>query len=791
MLTACLASSVAALLLASTTIAAVAGGCPNETRRSELGSTLLPDCRAYELVSPVVKNGWEVQVRRANESHVTMTSFGSFVGNNQASVFDLYDAGRSANDGWLTAPVDEPPGFVNAGNGEGNLKLENSDLNSGIDVLAPLSSSSAHNLYIRDLPSGSPSEVGPMLSPAAVESNLSAVVADRLLSLPSASADLGSVLFAIEGPTTEFNGANYLWPGDGTVDNTGSGRFPFGFFSLYGYRSVRNSTPELVGVDNERHLISQCGTSLGFPREGVFTYWQARESYNAISGDGSHVFFTAAGATRGPEGNGCTDAGTGRGPSADELYARIDGLETVSISEPALGVPGRPCTGLCREDENQENGHTRSAGVFQGASEGGSKVFFLTSQPLVNADEDETPDLYVAEVGGESGHSEVTRLVQVSHDANPGEAAEVQGVTRVAGDGSRVYFVARGVLTKEANPVGAISLPGADNLYVYDTNTGRTAFIGDLCSDAETSGLVSDSLCPRGLNAKTPEEKGLNDLQNWQAKDERPADVNSCKPDLCEVGRFLVFASYAHLTPDDTSGVAQIFEYDAENATLVRVSVGQAGFSDDGNMSAESPRIIFPSYTDNQNPAPQLTTVSADGAFVVFQSNEALTSQAAEGYGNVYEYHDGEVSLISDGQDRSSGFTGGSSTSLLGMDESGTDIFFTTADQLVPQDGDTQVDVYDARIDGGFGPIAAPPTCDADGCQGALAPAPAAPVVGSTVQPAGEDIVESSSIRPIVKVKQKTSPKKKRRRVKARHAKPRLSKAGRKARAGGARHGSS
>ena len=362
---------------------------------------------------------------------------------------------------------------------------------------------------------------------------------------------------------------------------------------------------------------------------------------------------------------------------------------------------------------------------------------------------------------------------------------------RVSGDGSRVYFVARGVLTGEADPVGAAPQSGADNLYVYDTDTGRMAFIGDLCSDAETSGLVSDSLCPRDLNSKTPEEKGLNDLQDWQAKDERPADVNSCKPDLCEAGRFFVFASYAHLTPDDTSGVAQIFEYDAKAATLVRVSVGQAGFGNNGNTSLESPRIAFPSYTDNQNPAPQLTTVSADGAYVVFQSNDALTPRAAAGYGNVYEYHDGEVSLISDGQDRSSGITGGSSTSLLGMDESGIDIFFTTADQLVPQDGDTQVDVYDARIDGGIAPLATSPACEGDGCQGALASAPSAPAVDSAIQPAGEDIVEPPSFRPSVKVKKKASVRKKSRRVKAKHAKHRRSKADRKAGAGGARHGSS
>jgi hypothetical protein len=35
---------------------ALAAGCPNEEIREEQGSTHLPDCRAYELVSPVKEN---------------------------------------------------------------------------------------------------------------------------------------------------------------------------------------------------------------------------------------------------------------------------------------------------------------------------------------------------------------------------------------------------------------------------------------------------------------------------------------------------------------------------------------------------------------------------------------------------------------------------------------------------------------------------------------------------------------------------------------------------------------
>ena len=41
-------------------VAVGAEGCPNESLRTELGSSLLPDCRAYEMVSPSYKEGYQM-----------------------------------------------------------------------------------------------------------------------------------------------------------------------------------------------------------------------------------------------------------------------------------------------------------------------------------------------------------------------------------------------------------------------------------------------------------------------------------------------------------------------------------------------------------------------------------------------------------------------------------------------------------------------------------------------------------------------------------------------------------
>jgi hypothetical protein len=159
--------------------------------------------------------------------------------------------------------------------------------------------------------------------------------------------------------------------------------------------------------------------------------------------------------------------------------------------------------------------------------------------------------------------------------------------------------------------------------------------------------------------------------------------------------------------------------------------------------------------------------VSNDGSYVVFQSPDGLTPGALNGivrtggegqqYGlnNVYEFHDGNVYLISDGLDTSS-VENGSAVQLEGISSSGEDIYFRTADQLVPQDLDTEVDIYDARIDGGFpAPVSLLPSCSGDACQGELSSAPVLLSPGSEFQAGGNPPLTGSEPAPAAKPKSK------------------------------------
>lgn len=656
--------------------------CPNESLRAELDSVELPDCRAYELVSPAIKYGWPVSLSQVSSDgdRAIALSLGGLPGSDQIALLNYYELVREP-EGWKTAPLNMPTGYVTPGGP--TLLAASPDLSHGLFEYRSSAIADARNtaFYVRGLPGGSLEEAGPRISLAALQSTPASDTLNS--SVPSVSGDMSHVLFTLNGPEYVFEELlDYVWPGDTTALRQSG----VGWTSLYEYGGTTGPAPLLVGVDGGGRLISQCGTSLGYPSGGRFTALQADELYNALSTpDGSRIFFTVA---AGP-------CGEGAGPPVNELYAREEysaGVwRTVAISEPTSG-PGGDCSACAVADPQDA--------VFQGASEDGSKVFFLSWQRLLKGAEGQ--NLYEYDFDAQSG----LKVLLV--------APNVQGVARVAENGSRVYFVAQGVLTLAANPVGDVARAGADNLYAYDTRTAESSFVGGLAA---------------------------GDERDWQTEDNRPVDVT---PD----GRFLVFSSSADLTPGDGSSSPQVFEYDSHTNTLVQVSRVQGGRG--GEFAAE---IANPNYTGSVDPSAQWTSVSNDGSVVVFQSEAALTPHAIVGYVNVYEYQDGRVSLISDGQDRSIGPGGIDSVSLLGVDGSGRDIFFTTADRLAPQDGDTQEDVYDARVGGGFltTPRAA---CEGDGCQGGLAGDPSFAVPGSLSQPVGKR-VPAPAVKPVAKAKAK------------------------------------
>lgn len=108
---------VACLTAALTSTAAYADDCPNAEIRAAQGATHLPDCRAYELVSPPKKNGNPVFAPfavRAAGGGIAYTSTGVFSDPAGSSLTGNYISRRTA-DGWSTVGINPPTHGRNAG----------------------------------------------------------------------------------------------------------------------------------------------------------------------------------------------------------------------------------------------------------------------------------------------------------------------------------------------------------------------------------------------------------------------------------------------------------------------------------------------------------------------------------------------------------------------------------------------------------------------------------------------------------------------------------------------------
>jgi hypothetical protein len=118
------------------------------------------------------------------------------------------------------------------------------------------------------------------------------------------------------------------------------------------------------------------------------------------------------------------------------------------------------------------------------------------------------------------------------------------------------------------------------------------------------------------------------------------------------------------------------------------------------------------------------------------------------------------VHLITDGRDVSEGVASGptatsSSVELWGSDGTGENVFFTTADPLVPADTDSQLDIYDARVGGGFLVATEPAQCEADACRPTPSEPPLLGSLGSLsfIGPGNPFLGGRAATQPVVKPK--------------------------------------
>lgn len=443
-------------------------------------------------------------------------------------------------------------------------------------------------------------------------------------------------------------------------------RVPEGRSNLYVVSGAGGPNPTLDVVnraDGETGPVigGVCGAGLG-GHIGANQNAGSAPTSNAVSLDGSVIYFTVrpGAPAEGGCGNSTAEAGIG-GPK--RLFKRVDGEATVQISESQCSPA---CAGPSGDDD------------YQGASADGSVVAFVSPRRLVNLDTDNTADLYVYDASPPAGQPTLALAsageVAPGHPT-PGSGAEALRAMDVSSDGSRVYFIAKGALAG-ANTAGNAPVVGQPNLYVYQRDDahpgGRIAFVATV-----------DSGDPARLSFALPS-------------------------DAAGDGHFLVLLSAAKLLSEDGDNQRDIYRYDDESGELRCLSCMGGGAFDVNVEPAERGR----SHPNAEQLAPP---ASADASTVVFTTNESLVSGDQNATGDAYLWKGGVLSLISGGSEGLA-LTGGE-ISRAAISADGKNVFFYTVSPLVGGDTNSAIDLYDARVGGGFAEASPPVTCiDNDEC---------------------------------------------------------------------------
>ena len=456
----------------------------------------------------------------------------------------------------------------------------------------------------------------------------------------------------------------------------------------------------------------------------------------AVSSDGSRVFFMA------PDP---TDPTAGDSPCS--------GIDLATACPSQLYVRQRNADGsfttrwISRSEVAGQDASLLAPVTFEGASRDGSRVFFRTAAPLTADDPNggapvpggktsgdaspQSTDLFMYELpsgpGSDPADGELTRI-----SAGPAGDADANVLNRedsgptasgaarfIADDGARVYFVAAAPITGlPVSSGGGITLPDgnrstadASNLYLYDANrpaAERWRFIARLPRTSPAGACATT-----GYAAAAPlASEGLSAL--------RVNPLANCVRGNSD-GSFVTFWTDGRLTADDPDAASgDVYAYDVDSDELIRVSAPQDGVG--GTYPCAPPSNAIACYGDSgigegSPPLPLGVATDPDLAgdrIAFFNSRSRLVVEDTDDAYDVYQWRNGELSLIS------TGASDGDGAFYQGNDRSGRSVFLSTLDRLTWQDSDAVMDIYVARVGGGIPQPAPTPECGvlADGCQG-------------------------------------------------------------------------
>ena len=392
-------------------------------------------------------------------------------------------------------------------------------------------------------------------------------------------------------------------------------------------------------------------------------------SFKGSSADGSIVFFE----TEDQLVPGDTD--TKRDVYARSFDEDIGDIGAYVTREVSLGPAG---------------GTDAYAAQFEGVNDLGDLVFFSTEERMVLGDTDRRIDVYMRNLGDGT----TTLVTQGSSGCAPGCGNGAFSVTfaDVDSDGEEVFFE-----TKE-------------QLEGDDTDSFTDLYARDLAGSETTLVSAGEAGCQPGCG-----NGGFEVSRRGISAD----------------GSFAYFTTAESLSEADTDGAFDIYARDLGGEVTSLVSTGNCGGCGNGGAvpifnasSADGTRVLFSSEeklveadgdkaTDvyardlpsgptilisdgSEDVTASFAAASADGSHVFFTSAEGLIEADTDSVNDVYEWTGGALDLITSAP--CSSFCG---ATFDAVSADSTQVLFSTAAALDPEDDDANDDIYRQEVGGG------------------------------------------------------------------------------------------
>ena len=578
--------------------------CPNAAVRQQTGGEFLPDCRAYELVSP--ENAGNVIFFPASSpsapyaTNPARFAFGGGLGGVEGTEptnsigIDTYVATRTAN-GWVTHYIGIP----------GSQTLGTNDVvgDRSFDKFIDFKSNEGFG--------GVPQPISKAPYVWDFTDNFLERWPANVTSIPNGDSTIGAFQPSPDFSHLAFSSNNVDFaPGGSTVEGG----------SAYDYDTSSKVTKLISIAEDGSNIVAGEGSFIEFPPINStygFPVPQGPDEYPGVSTDGSHILMST--------GAQCEQFyGCPQGPT--KLYMRVNDAVTYDVSR----------------------GHEVT---YVGMTEDGSKVFFTSSEQLTPEDQDTSTDLYM---WSEATNS-LTLISKGNNGAGNTDACDASWTSQcdvipvigaiktddsIAAESGDIYFYSPEQLDASKG------LADNENLYVY--RGGEVHFVASMTPGIACAHAAEEETCANGplsriqvspdgdhtafvtaSHLSSYDNAGFQEMYTYEPSTEKIQCV-SCIPNgdpptgevtasldglfMSNDGRTFFYTPDA-LVPQDTNHLHDVYEFVEGRPQLITTGTG---FEDTQT-------------TPNQVRAAGLEGVSADGINVYFSTYETLVPQDHNG----------------------------------------------------------------------------------------------------------------------------------------------------------------